>query len=169
MLATMPGSTYIAVVGAGVCDAATAAVARDVGRLLAERGAVLVCGGLGGTMAAACEGAMVAGGTTLGILPGDDRRDANPWVDVAVATGLGEARNALVVRAADALIAVGGELGTLSEIALALKTGKPVVGIDTWELSRRGRPVTDIVRASTAAEAVEAALRLARAAGVGST
>jgi len=133
-------------------------VAEAVGRMLAERGAVVVCGGLGGTMEAACRGAKDGGGTTLGILPGFDRADANPYVDVAVATGLGEARNALVARAADALIAVGGEWGTLSEIALALRAGKRVVGLGTWELAKAGRPVEGIVAAANAAEAVELAL-----------
>jgi uncharacterized protein (TIGR00725 family) len=109
-------------------------VAEEVGRLLARRGAVVVCGGLGGVMEAACRGASRAGGTTVGVLPGLDRGAANPFVSVAVATGLGEARNALVVRAADALIAVGGAYGTLSEIALALKAGKPVIGLGTWEI-----------------------------------
>jgi uncharacterized protein (TIGR00725 family) len=109
-------------------------VAEEVGRLLARRGAVLVCGGLGGVMEAACRGASREGGTTVGVLPGLDRGAANPFVSVAVATGLGEARNALVVRAADALIAVGGAYGTLSEIALALKAGKPVIGLGTWEI-----------------------------------
>jgi uncharacterized protein (TIGR00725 family) len=105
-----------------------------VGRLVAERGAVLVCGGLGGTMEAACRGAKQAGGTTVGILPGSDRSAANDFVDVAVPTGLGEARNALVVHAADVLIAVGGGYGTLSEIALALRAGKTVVGLGTWQI-----------------------------------
>jgi uncharacterized protein (TIGR00725 family) len=109
-------------------------VAEEVGRLLARRGAVVVCGGLGGVMEAACRGAAREGGTTVGVLPGLDRGAANPFVSVAVATGLGEARNALVVRAADALIAVGGAYGTLSEIALALKAGKPVIGLGTWEI-----------------------------------
>jgi uncharacterized protein (TIGR00725 family) len=108
--------------------------AEAAGRLLAARGAVVVCGGLGGAMEAACRGAKEAGGTTLGILPGCDRRQANEFVDVALATGLGEARNALVVRAADALLAVGGGHGTLSEIALALKAGKRVVGLQTWDI-----------------------------------
>jgi uncharacterized protein (TIGR00725 family) len=105
-----------------------------VGRLLAERGATVVCGGLGGTMEAACRGARAGGGMTIGILPGLDRSAANPFVSVAVPTGLGEARNALVVRAADAVIALGGGYGTLSEIALALKAGKRVVGVRTWEI-----------------------------------
>jgi hypothetical protein len=106
----------------------------EVGRLVAERGAVVVCGGLGGAMEAACRGARAGGGTTIGILPGLDRAEANAWVDVALPTGLGEARNALVVRAADVVIAVGGGYGTLSEIALALKAGKPVIGLGSWEI-----------------------------------
>jgi len=105
-----------------------------VGRQLAERGAVVVCGGLGGVMEAACRGAKEAGGLTVGILPGTDRAAANAFVDVAVPSGLGEARNALVVRAADAVVAVGGGYGTLSEIALALKAGKRVVGLDSWDI-----------------------------------
>ncbi len=152
---------HVAVVGAAAADPATVAIAEEVGRLLATRGSVVVCGGLGGVMEAACRGAKSGGGATVGILPGLDRGAANRWVDVAIPTGLGEARNALVVRAADVVIAIGGEFGTLSEIALALKTGKHVVGIDTWDLSRRGKPVTEIVRAATPAEAVERALALA--------
>src|SRR5262249_57359939 len=118
-------------------------------------------------MEAACRGAKSAGGTTVGILPGFDRAEANAWVDVAIPTGLGEARNALVVRAADALIAIGGEYGTLSEIALALKTGKPVVGLETWELSRRGEIATEIFRAASAPEAVGRAVALAAGGGGG--
>ena len=109
-------------------------MAEAVGRELAARGAIVVCGGLGGVMEAACRGAKEAGGHTVGILPGLDRVAANPFVDTAVPTGLGEARNALVVRAADALIAVGGGYGTLSEIALALKAGKRVVGLESWDI-----------------------------------
>jgi uncharacterized protein (TIGR00725 family) len=105
-----------------------------VGRELAGAGAVVVCGGLGGVMEAACRGAREAGGRTIGILPGTDRTAANEFVEVAIPTGLGEARNALVVRTADALIAVGGGYGTLSEIALALKAGKRVVGLDSWDI-----------------------------------
>ena len=152
---------YIAVVGSGTAEAPTLDTAHAVGRLLGERGATLVCGGLGGVMEAACRGAREGGGMTVGLLPGLDRGDGNPWLTVAVATGLGEARNTLVVRASDALIAVGGEWGTLSEIAFALRLGKPVVGIATWELSREGRPVEAIRRAAGPEEAVEAALGLA--------
>jgi uncharacterized protein (TIGR00725 family) len=126
-------------------------VAEEVGRLLAEAGAVVVTGGLGGVMEAASKGAREAGGTTLGLLPGADRSGANPWLTVAVPTGMGEARNALVARAADGLVAVGGEWGTLSEIALALKAGKPVAGLDSWELE-------GVDRFDTPAEAVTALL-----------
>lgn len=117
--------------------------------MLADAGAVVVTGGCSGVMEAASKGAHEAGGTTLGILPGTDRGEANEWVSVAVPTGMGEARNALVVRAADALIAIGGAWGTLSEIALARKAGKPVAGLASWELE-------GVDRFETAAEAVAA-------------
>lgn len=113
-------------------------------------------------MEAACRGARAAGGHTVGILPGTRREDANEFVDVALPTGLGEARNALVVRAADALVAVGGGYGTLSEIALALKAGTPVVGLGTWELARRGGRDEGVTEAENAAEAARTALALAR-------
>ena len=119
---------------------------------------MLVCGGLGGVMAGACRGAKAAGGRTVGILPGHDRAAANPFVDVAIPTGVGEARTALVVRAANALIAIGGSWGTLSEIALARKAGKRVVGLGTWELARAGARVDGIDQAAGPAEAVELAL-----------
>ncbi len=127
---------YVAVVGAGADDVAPEllAAAEAVGAQLAQRGAVVVTGGRGGVMEAACRGARSAGGLTLGILPGDDRAAANPFVDVAVATGMGELRNGLVVRSADALVAIAGGAGTLSEIALALRAGKRVAGIGTWEI-----------------------------------
>jgi uncharacterized protein (TIGR00725 family) len=126
--------SYVAVVGPGEANPEELAAAERVGAELARRGAIVVCGGLGGVMEAACRGAKGAGGTTVGILPGSDRSAANAHVDVALPTGLGEARNALVVRAADALIAIGGGYGTLSEIALALKAGKRVVGLDSWDI-----------------------------------
>jgi uncharacterized protein (TIGR00725 family) len=121
----------VAVIGPG--DEPTVAAA-EVGRLLAEQGVTLVCGGRGGAMEAACRGAKEADGLTVGILPGSDRSDANPFVDIVLPTGLGEARNALVVGAADVVIAIGGGYGTLSEIALALKAGKRVIGLGTWEI-----------------------------------
>lgn len=157
----MTAPPYVAVVGDGEAGEGSAAweAAEAVGKGLAEAGAVVVGGGLGGVMEAACRGAAGAGGTTVGLLPGLDRDDANPFVTVAVATGLGEARNALVVRAADAVVAVGGGYGTLSEIALALRAGTPVVGIGTWELARAGQPDDGIVRVDTAEEAVAAVTR----------
>ncbi len=142
-----PRRAYVAVVGAGgAASPAALSAAEAVGAELAGRGAVVVTGGLGGVMEAACRGARAAGGTTLGLLPGEDRDAANAYVDVAVATGLGELRNGLVVRCADALVAIGGEHGTLSEIALALKAGKPVVGLGTWEIDGI-RPARDPLEA----------------------
>jgi uncharacterized protein (TIGR00725 family) len=152
----------IAVIGAGQCDAATEALAEQVGQLLAQAGVALVCGGLGGVMAAACRGAKRRGGLTLGILPGADAATANAWIDLALPTGMGEARNCLVVRAARAVIAIGGEFGTLSEIAFALKLGVPVVGLHTWQLARHGRIQPHITEAATPEDAVRRALALAR-------
>jgi uncharacterized protein (TIGR00725 family) len=151
----------IAVIGAGRCPKEMAQIAEGVGRELGKRGLTLVCGGLGGVMEAACRGAKEAGGQTIGILPGFSRRDANPYVDIPIVTGLGEARNVIVVRTAQAVIAVDGEYGTLSEIAYALKLGIPVVGLDTWQLSMSGREVKAIITAHTPAEAVEKAVALA--------
>ena len=108
-----------------------------MGREIARAGAILVCGGLGGVMEASARGAQREGGITVGILPGDSFEDANPFIQVPVVTGLGHARNVLVVRSAQALIAVKGGYGTLSEVALALKMGKPVVGLHTWDVSRK--------------------------------
>jgi uncharacterized protein (TIGR00725 family) len=153
---------FIAVVGAGRCSPDVAALAEAVGCELARRGAVLVCGGLGGVMEAACRGAKSAGGLTLGILPGSSRGDANRYVDVPIVTGMGEARNVLVVQSAQAVIAIHGEYGTLSEIAHALKLGIPVVGLHTWRLHKDGQPREEIVRAQTAVEAVEKAMALAK-------
>ena len=152
----------VAVIGAGRCSKEMAQAAEAVGRELARRGVTLVCGGLGGVMEAACRGAKSEGGLTIGILPGFSRREANPYVDIPVVTGLGEARNVIVVRTSQAVIAVDGEYGTLSEIAYALKLGIPVVGLNTWQLVREGRLVSAIVEAATPAEAVDKALELAR-------
>ncbi len=125
---------YIAVVGPADATAEEEATAEQVGAGLARSGAIVVTGGRGGVMAAASRGAMKSGGTTVGILPGNNRSEANQWVTVSIPTGLGDLRNGLVVRAADAVVAVGGAYGTLSEIALALKAGIPVVGVGSWEI-----------------------------------
>jgi uncharacterized protein (TIGR00725 family) len=144
----------VAVVGGGRCSQEEAALAGAVGRRLAEAGATLVCGGLGGVMAAACRGARSAGGLTIGVLPGTSPADANPDVDIPIVTGMGEARNVIIVRTASAVIAIGGEFGTLSEIAFALKLGRPVIGLGTWELGKQGEVSEAIIRAATAEEAV---------------
>ncbi len=150
----MDGQPYIAVIGPSEATAEQAARAETIGRLLAERGAVVVCGGLGGVMEAVARGASTAGGLVLGILPGTHREDANEHVTLALPTGMGEMRNALIVRGVDAVIAVGGAYGTLSEIALALRTGVPVVGIGTWALD-------DVIVAPDEQAAVDLALELA--------
>jgi uncharacterized protein (TIGR00725 family) len=147
---------YVAVIGPGSDDRRAEQLSEEVGRLLALSGDVLVCGGLGGAMEAACRGAKSEGGRTVGILPGDSRTEANPYLDVAITTGLGEARNVLVVRAADGVVAVRGGFGTLSEIGFALRIGKPVVGLDTWTVSRDNGPA--IEQYSAAEEAVKALL-----------
>lgn len=157
----MPAAVpWIAVVGPDPAADEELAAAEEAGAAVAEAGALLVCGGLGGVMEAACRGARSELGTTVGLLPGEDRSDANGWVSLAIPTGLGEGRNVLVARSADAMVAVGGAWGTLSEIAFAMKRGIPVVGIGTWELGQRGRAVEGILAAATGAEAV--ALALAR-------
>ena len=144
----------IAVIGSG---AEHEARAEEVGRLIAEAGAVLVCGGRGEVMAAAARGAKAAGGTTIGILPGESRAEANPWIDHAVVTGIGHARNLAVAASGDGVIAVGGMWGTLAEIAYARLLGRPVVVLEPgWELAGEG-----IERAATPEEAVVLALRRA--------
>ncbi|MEN2995101.1 MAG: TIGR00725 family protein [Thermodesulfovibrio sp.] len=124
----------IGVIGAGEAEKELLDLAEEVGRLLAKEKVIVVTGGLGGVMEAACKGAYYEGGITLGILPTDKKEDANPYVKIPIPTGMGEMRNSLIVRASDALIAIGGGYGTLSEIALALKTGKKVVGLKTWNI-----------------------------------
>jgi uncharacterized protein (TIGR00725 family) len=152
----------VAVIGGATPTGHEEAIAEEVGRRLAEGGAVVVCGGLGGVMAAACKGARSAGGLTVGILPGTAATDANPWVDVRLPTGLGEGRNLLVARGADAVVAIGGEYGTLSEIAFALRAGKPVIGLETWTLTRpNGDRDEGVVIVDGASDAAAVALALA--------
>lgn len=153
---------HIAVCGPGVASEEEKRWAEEAGRLLAEAGAVLVCGGMTGVMDAAARGAREAGGVVVGILPGPDLEGASEHLSAAVVTGMGETRNALVVRSADAVLAIAGEYGTLSEIALALKMGIPVVGLRTWELAKDGVPEDPLVRAEGVPEAVAEAMHLAR-------
>ncbi len=146
---------YIGVIGESTTDSMGAQIAYEVGRLIALKGALLVCGGLSGVMEHSARGAKSAGGTTIGILPGHFRDEANQYIDIAIPTGLGEARNILVVRASDALVAIGGQYGTLSEIAFALKMGKPLVGLSSWEIKKDTLPGSDFPEVETAEEALQ--------------
>jgi len=141
--------------------AAVKELAEEVGQEIARQGAVLVCGGLGGVMEAACKGAAKEGGLTVGILPGDDRRSANQYVQIPIVTGMGYARNSIVARTAQAVIAIDGAYGTLTEIAYALQDGKPVIGLGTWSLSIGGRKEKNIIPVKTAKAAVAKAIKLA--------
>jgi uncharacterized protein (TIGR00725 family) len=143
----------IAVIGGRRTEKALLLQAEEVGRLIARNGATLVCGGLGGVMEAASRGAKSEGGLTVGILPQNDAKSANKYIDIPIVTGLGIGRNVIIARTADALIAVGGEYGTLSEIAFALQMEKPVVGIRTWDIN-------GIIRSDNAADAVARVLEL---------
>jgi uncharacterized protein (TIGR00725 family) len=152
---------FIAVIGGGQCSKEEARLAEEVGHELARQGAILVCGGLGGVMEAACKGANSEGGITIGILPGESRQAANPHVQIPIATGMGYARNVAVVKSTQAVIAIGGSYGTLSEISHALQSNIPVIGLNTWSLSRNGQLDNSIIPAETPAEAVSKALELA--------
>jgi uncharacterized protein (TIGR00725 family) len=156
----MNKKVFIAVIGGGETSPQEAELAEEVGREVARRGAILVCGGLGGAMEAACRGAAAEGGVTIGILPGDNRRSANPYVQIPIVTGMGYARNVIVVKSAQAVIAVGGSYGTLSEISHALQNGIPVIGLSTWSLSKNDQPENSIIRVKDPAEAVIKALSL---------
>jgi uncharacterized protein (TIGR00725 family) len=151
----------IAVIGGSQCSSQEARLAEEVGRELAKRGVTLVCGGLGGVMEAACRGASSEGGVTIGILPGESRQAANPYVQFPIVTGIGYARNVAVVKSAQAVIAISGSYGTLSEISHALQNGIPVIGLNTWSLSKNGQQDNSIILAQNPAEAVDKALNLA--------
>jgi len=153
---------FIAVIGGNQCSKEEAKLAEGIGRELARRGAILVCGGLGGVMEAACRGAQSEGGLTIGILPGENPQAANPYVQIPIVTGIGYARNVAVVKSTQAVIAIGGNYGTLSEIAHALQSDIPVIGLNTWSLSRNSQPDESIIRAESPAEAVNKALSLAK-------
>lgn len=148
---------YIAVIGPGIASESISRLAGEVGAVVAAAGAILVTGGLGGVMEAASRGARQAGGMTVGIVPGTSREGANPYLDVCIPTAMGEGRNALVVRAADGVIALGGGEGTLSELALAVKMNRPVVGLNTWQARYDGLALP-VPNAGSAAEAVGAVL-----------
>ncbi len=152
---------FIAVIGGSQPSSEEARLAEAVGRELAKQGAILVCGGLGGVMEAACKGASSEGGVTIGILPGDNRQAANPYVQIPIVTGIGYARNVAVVKSAQAVIAIGGNYGTLSEISHALQSGIPVIGLNTWSLSRNSQQDNSITIAQSPTEAVNKALNLA--------
>jgi uncharacterized protein (TIGR00725 family) len=162
---------YISVIGGGRCGAAEYALAEEVGRLVAQEGATLVCGGLSGVMEAAARGAKEAGGVTIGILPGHDRALANPYLDHVLTTGMGHARNLAVVSSGDAVIAIGGSYGTLSEIGLAARIGRPVVILGGWRL-QNDEGTEGVWYASSAREAmalVRGAMALVRQAPAGET
>jgi uncharacterized protein (TIGR00725 family) len=150
------------VAGASEPDASLIPVAETLGRCLAEAGAIVVCGGGLGVMTAVCRGAQAAGGQTVGLLPGSNRGSGNPYLSVALPTALGEGRNVLLVRASDALVAVGGGYGTLSEIALALRVGLPVIGLSTWGLTFSGEPVEAFPVAQSPEEAARLVLDAAK-------
>jgi uncharacterized protein (TIGR00725 family) len=155
-------SLYIGVAGASRAEPRLLGQAERLGQALAEAGALVVCGGGPGVMEAVCRGARAAGGTTLGLLPGLDREGGNPHLSVAVPTGMDQGRNLLLVRSSDALVAVGGGFGTLSEIGLALRTGTPVVGLATWSLQLGGGPVDAFPIADDADSAARLVLGAAR-------
>ena len=153
---------YIAVIGGAFCPKEVEQEAYEVGREIARRGAWLICGGLTGVMNAAAKGAKDAGGFSIGILPTDDRIGASPYLDVSIPTGIGFARNLIVVLSADAVIAIDGESGTLSEIGYALRYNKPVIGLHTWNLTSYSGRCADIITADDPKQAVDLAVRAAR-------
>jgi uncharacterized protein (TIGR00725 family) len=143
----------IGVIGGGTAGPDILGIAEETGSLIAEHGCFLICGGMSGVMEAVARGAKASGGTTIGILPHTERHEANPYIDIPIATGLGEGRNLIIIRTADILIAIDGEYGTLSEIAFALKMEKPVIGLNTWD-------IPGIIKAETPKEAMEIAMKL---------
>ncbi|MFC1807617.1 TIGR00725 family protein [Candidatus Omnitrophota bacterium] len=151
----------ISVIGSAGCSAQELETAYEVGRGIGENGAVLICGGLGGVMESAAKGAKEFGALTIGILPGADKSIANPYIDIPILTTFGEARNVIVALSADALIAIGGSLGTLSELAFAMKRKKPVIGIKTWDLDKIYCDKVNIISVSNAQEAIEQAFSFA--------
>ncbi len=157
------GLLFIGVIGGGgEITPETANLAEEVGREIARRGAALVCGGLGGVMEAACKGACAEGGITIGILPGESRRTANQYVKIPIVTGMGYARNVAVVKSSQAVIAIDGSYGTLTEIGHALQSGIPVIGLKTWSISLDGKTDSGIIIAKNPEEAVAKAVEMVR-------
>jgi uncharacterized protein (TIGR00725 family) len=152
---------FVAIIGGFPCSPEEARMAEEAGRRLAKKGAILICGGEGGVMEAACKGAQGEGGLTIGILPGDNRLAANPYVAVPVVTGIGAARNVIIVKSAQAVIAIGGGYGTLSEIGFALKNQIPVIGLNTWAFSRQNEQDNSIICTDDPVEAANLAVELA--------
>lgn len=148
--------------GGGEINAEIAELAEEVGREIARQGAALVCGGLGGVMEATCKGASAEGGITIGILPGDSRHTANPYVKIPIVTGIGYARNVAVVKSSQAIIAIDGSYGTLTEIGHALQSGIPVIGLKTWSIAIDGRVDHNIIIAKTPGEAVAKAMEMVK-------
>jgi uncharacterized protein (TIGR00725 family) len=151
---------FIGVIGGSDVSPKVAALAEEVGREIARCKAVLVCGGMGGVMEAACKGAAGEGGLTIGILPGDSRRQANRYVRIPIITGIGYARNVAVVKSSQAVIAIDGSYGTLTEIGYALQSGIPVIGLDTWTFTNKSQPECEVIKAKNAREAVDLAIDL---------
>lgn len=151
--------TIISVVGGSDVSKEEANIAEEVGREIALKGAVLLCGGMGGVMLNAAKGAKEAGGLTVGILPGSLAEEANPYIDIPIVTGLGHARNVIVAQSGNAVIAIGGKLGTLTEISFALMQGKNVIGINSWELNERRTYGNNMIVANSAKDAVNKAFR----------
>jgi uncharacterized protein (TIGR00725 family) len=158
------GFKIIGVIGGSVASPDILQMAEEVGAEIARNGAAVVCGGMTGVMEAVCKGARREGGLTIGIIPSDNKSDANPYVQIPIVTGMGMGRNVMLVKTADALIAVGGEFGTLSEIAHALNIGKKVVGLRTWKLEKaHTKPIPNLIDVDTPKKAVALALELVSA------
>jgi len=154
------GFKIVGVIGSSKADPDILRIAEELGAEIAKRGAAVVCGGLTGVMESVCKGARGEGGLTIGIIPSDNRADANQYVQIPIVTGMGMGRNVMLVKTADVVIAVGGEYGTLSEIAHALNLGKTVIGLRTWKLERaHTKPIPNLIEVETPAEAVDLALR----------
>jgi uncharacterized protein (TIGR00725 family) len=151
---------FIGVIGGSEVSPQITKLAEEVGREIGRRGAVLVCGGLSGVMEAACKGASEAGGLTIGILPGESRQEANPYVKIPIVTSIGHARNLAVVKSSQVVIAIDGSYGTLTEIGHALQSGIPVIGLGTWEISMDGKADNNIIIAKNPKEAVDKAIEM---------